>query len=236
MLGWLLFQFAGFAWQQGLLPRGRRLATVASGLWVATIASIALGPWPATMLHHGGLDHSPTHPPSAGFLLFGFAYCATAAALAPRITAWLTRSRPAWLATVAANSVAMSVYLWHMTAAVIVSAVLYFTDRVPQVEVGSTGWWMTKPWLIAGSALVLTVIVRRVMRIERDALLAPPSRWRGGTLSITMVAVTVSVGVKLWSSPSVGVLAAGLVLTAVVWHAALAVPDWYPNRIRRSRL
>ena len=51
-----------------------------------------------------------------------------------------------------------------------------------------------------------------------------------------VVAVTVSVGVKLWSSPSVGVLAAGLVLTAVVWHAALRGTGWYPNRIRRSRL
>ena len=221
VLGWLLFQVAGFAWQQGRLPTGARLAAIAGGLWTLAIVAIALGPWPATMLHHGGLEHSPTHPPSAGFLLFGFAYCATAAAVAPALNRWLTRSHRAWVATVAANSVAMSVYLWHMTAAVVVLAFLYFTDGVPQVVVGSAAWWLTKPSLILASAAVLAVIVRSVMRIEREALLAPPSGWSGRTLSISLAAAGISIGVKMWSSSSTGVLSAGLLLTALVWFGAL---------------
>ena len=221
VLGWLLFQVAGFAWQQGRLPTGRHLVAAAAALWGLAVAAVAVGPWPATMLHHGGLEHSPTHPPSAGFLLFGFAYCATAAAIAPHLDRWLVRNRRAWTATVAANSVAMSVYLWHMTAAVGVYAVVYFSGHVPQVDVGSAGWWMTKPPLMLASAALLALIVRRVMGVERDALLAAPAGWPGQMRSILFTAVAISVGVKLWSSPNVGMLTAGVLVTVAVWFGVL---------------
>jgi hypothetical protein len=231
VLGWLLFQVAGFAWQQGRLPQGRRLALATVGLWTLAVSAVALGPWPATMLHHGGLEHSPTHPPSGGFLLFGFAYCATAALAAPALNRWLTRSRRAWVATVAANSVAMSVYLWHMTAAVVVSAFLYFTDRVPQVTVGSGAWWMTKPLLVVASGAVLAVIVRSVMRVEREALLAPPSGWGGRTETLALSAAAISAGVKMWSSPQLGVLSAGLLLTVVVWFGVFRDREGDPAEV-----
>ena len=85
------------------------------------MAAVHLGPWPSVMLHHGGLEHSPTHPPSTALLLFGLAYSFTAAAFAPAVDRFLARSTRAWQMTIAANGVAMSVYLWHMTAAVVVA-------------------------------------------------------------------------------------------------------------------
>ena len=121
VVGWLGFQVAGFAWQQGRLPTGRRLAALAASAWVAAVVAVHLGPWPTVMLHHGGLEHSPTHPPSTALLLFGLAYSFTAAAFAPAVNRFLARSAKAWQMTIAANGVAMSVYLWHMTAAVVVA-------------------------------------------------------------------------------------------------------------------
>ncbi|MBV9953583.1 MAG: acyltransferase, partial [Acidimicrobiia bacterium] len=120
VIGWLGFQVAGFAWQDGRLPTGRALAGLAATFWALALAAVAFGPWPMTMLHHGGLELSPTHPPSTALILFGLAYSFTAAALAPAVTRWLERSQRAWQRTIAANSVAMSVYLWHMTAAMTV--------------------------------------------------------------------------------------------------------------------
>lgn len=49
VIGWLGFQVAGFAWQQGRLPTGRRLTACAGALWVAAIVATTLGPWPAVM-------------------------------------------------------------------------------------------------------------------------------------------------------------------------------------------
>jgi len=222
VIGWLGFQVAGFAWQDGRLPTGRALAGLAATCWVLAIAAVGLGPWPATMLHHGGLDHSPTHPPSLALLLFGFAYSFTAAAFAPAITRWLERSSRAWQRTIAANAIAMSVYLWHMTAAVAVVVVAYAAGVIPSVEPGTTAWWWTKIPFLAANVCVLVPLVRRVAPIEQRALLAGATQWRWGTGSMLVVAGLLSASVKAWSSSDPGVLVAGMVGTLLVYSVALA--------------
>ena len=222
IIGWLGFQVAGFAWQDGRLPTGRRLAGLAAACWVLAIAAVHLGPWPAVMLHHGGLDHSPTHPPSTALLLYGFAYSLTAAALAPAVTRWLERSPRAWRTTIAANGVAMSVYLWHMTAAVVVAGIAYVVGLLPNVEPGTSAWWLTKlPFLLLNLA-VLVPIVRRVAPIEQRALLGGTVHWRWGLPSLLAVAALLSVSIKAWSTEQPAVLVAGLVGTLCTWHFALA--------------
>jgi hypothetical protein len=221
IIGWLGFQVAGFAWQDGRLPTGRALAALAATFWALALLAVNVGPWPAVMLHHGGLDHSPTHPPSTALIVFGLAYSFTAAALAPAVTAWLERSRRAWQITIAANSVAMSVYLWHMTAAVVVAGGAYAAGLLPSVEAGTSAWWLTKlPFLLVNLA-VLMPIVRRVAPIEQRALLAGTSSWRWGLPSMLVAAALLSVSVKCWSSPQPAVLVAGLVGTLAVYRVAL---------------
>jgi hypothetical protein len=222
VVGWLGFQVAGFAWQDGRLPTGRALAVTAAALWVLAVAAVTFGPWPAVMLHHGGLDHSPTHPPSTALVLFGFAYSLTAAAFAPAVTRWLERSERAWHRTIAANGIAMSVYLWHMTAAIVVAAVAYAVGMLPAVEPGTSAWWATKlPFLLLHLA-VLVPIVRRVAPIEQRALLGGTTRWPWGLGSMLAVAAVLSMSLKAWSSSSPVVLTAGLVVTLGTYRLALA--------------
>jgi hypothetical protein len=221
VIGWLGFQIAGFAWHDGRLPRGRALTALAGTCWALAVCAVAFGPWAATMLHHGGLDHSPTHPPSLALILFGLAYSFTAAALAPAVTRWLERSSRAWQVTIAANVVSMSVYLWHMTAAVAVASVAYLAGLLPGVEAGTTSWWWTKLPFLAANLAVLVPIVRRVAGIEQRALLGGTTAWRWGTASMLVVAALLSASVKAWSSPHPGVLVAGLAGTLCVWRFAL---------------
>ena len=222
VIGWLGFQIAGFAWEDGRLPTGRALAGLAAAFWALALLAVNVGPWPAVMLHHGGLEHSPTHPPSTALLLFGFAYSFTAAALAPAVTRWLERSRRAWTVTIAANSVAMSVYLWHMTAAVLVAAGAYALGVLPDVEPGTSAWWLTKLPFLAVNLAVLVPIVRRVAPVEQKALLAGTSTWRWGLPSMLVVAGLLSASVKCWSSPHAPVLVGGLVGTLATYRLALA--------------
>ncbi len=221
VIGWLGFQIAGFAWREGRLPTGRSLVALAATFWVLAIAAVNLGPWPAVMLHHGGLDHSPTHPPSTALMLFGFAYSFTAAALAPAVDRWLGRSARAWRLTIAANVVAMSVYLWHMTAAVAVAGVAIALGVLPSVEPGTAAWWWTKLPFVAANLAVLIPLVKRVAPIEQRALLGGPSTWRWGMPSMLVTAGVLSAGVKAWSSPQVGVLSSGVLLTLIVWFLVL---------------
>jgi hypothetical protein len=221
VIGWLGFQVAGFAWQDGVLPTGRKLVALAAAFWALAVGAVTLGPWPAVMLHHGGLDHSPTHPPSTALLLFGFAYSFTAAALAPTVNRWLERSAGAWQVTIAANAVAMSVYLWHMTAGTLVIGAAYLTGLIPDLQAGTSAWWWTKIPFLAANIAVLVPIVKKVAPIEQRQLLAGPSTWRWGTASMMVVAALLSACIKAWSSPHASVLVAGLVGTLAIWHLAL---------------
>lgn len=221
VIGWLGFQIAGFAWEAGRLPTGRRLVVLAATMWGLAFAVVHFGPWPSVMLHHGGLDHSPTHPPSTALMLFGFAYSLTAAAAAPAVTRWLERSPRAWKATIGANVVAMSVYLWHMTAAVAVAGVAYAAGLLPELEPGTTAWWWTKLPFLAVNLAVLVPIVRRVAPVEQRALLGGGTVWRRGLPSMMVAAGVLSASVKAWSSPQPAVLAAGIVGTLFVWALVL---------------
>ncbi len=227
ILGWLLFQMAGFAWRDGLLPTGRSLLAWAAGLWGLAVAAITIGPYPVSMVHFPGIgDLSPTHPPSLALMLFGAAYSATALSAAPAISRWLARpsNAKAWAAVVVANGVAMSVYLWHFTAAVISGGLLYAAGWLPTAAVGTPAWWLQKLPLIALSMIVLAAIVSVVARFEQRALLAPRMPWRAGPLSMAALAAVVSIAIKLWTSGSPVAIVAAAVVVIAARHLALGTP------------
>ncbi len=224
VLGWMLFQVGGFLWQAGELPTGRRMATIAAGLWAAAVGLVAFGPWPIFMIHVPGNAFSPTHPPSLALVVFGAAYSATAIAAAPAVTAWLERRRRAWSIVVAANGVSMSVYLWHFTAAVIVSAGLLVTGTLPTAEIGSNDWWIQKLPMIGLSALVLMPIVAIVSRVERRALFAERSETAHSPAAVLAIAFAISMALKFWT--------AGHLTGVLVGAAVVAVS---PLVLRRSR-
>lgn len=223
VLGWLSFQVLGFAWRDGLLPTGRRLLTLAAACWVGTLALVLSGgPWTISMVNWAGLENSPTNPPTLSLLVFGAAYSLTAIAAAPAISAAVAARPKVWAGVVAANTVAMSVYLWHMTAAVIVSAAIHLTIGLPEVVVGSAGWWWWKVPTIVGSMLVLAPIVAVVSKVERRALLAPRRPWVGGPVSMAVVAVVASIALKWWTSGDLTVVVACLVVLIALGHTVLA--------------
>lgn len=221
VIGWLLFQMAGFAWRDGLLPTGRGMVLTASALWAGAIAAVTLGPWPTAMVHFPGLENSPTHPPTVALLLFGGAYAATAIAVAPRVSDWLARHAKAWSAVVAANGVALSVYLWHFTAAVIAGAAFFAAGWLPTAEVGTAAWWIQKLPLMGASALILAAIVAMVSGTERRALLAPRAAFNGGQILMLSTAAGTSAAVKAWANGSVAAATLGMVVLLVVWFGAL---------------
>ncbi|MDH3704686.1 MAG: acyltransferase [Acidimicrobiia bacterium] len=221
VIGWLLFQVAGFAWRDELLPTSRRLVAVAGLLWCAALAAVHLGPWPAAMVHFPGLDHSPTHPPSVALVLFGAAYSATAIALAPLVTRWLAANRRAWSLVVAGNAVSMSVYLWHMTAMIGAGLVFYAFGWLPTATVGEAAWWLQKAPLMLTALVLLVALVAVVARHEQRALLAPTTPWTGGAGSMIATAAAVSTALKLWSTSSPVTAAVGLAALLALWHLVL---------------
>ncbi|MCP4960390.1 MAG: acyltransferase [Actinomycetia bacterium] len=235
VLGWLLFQTMGFAWRDGLLPSARPMLAIAAGAWGATVALVALGPWPVAMVHFPGLTFSPTHPPSIALVMFGLAYSATALAAAPTVTRWLAgdgAGRKVWVAVVAGNGVAMSVYLWHMTAAILAGLVAWPLGLLPTADVGTGAWWLQKLPLMAVSTVILAGLVAAFSRIERQSLLGGQHPWRHGLGSTLAIAAVVSTALKLWASGSPALVFTATALLVAMWHLLIS-PNSVAERIGR---
>jgi hypothetical protein len=93
---------------------------------------------------------------------------------------------------VAVNSVVLTVFVWHMTAAAVAGAIVYPTGLMAQPPVDSAAWlWWRVPWL-ASAAVVLLGLVAVFGRIElRRPELAPmpPGRARTALVGLGVLAV-----------------------------------------------
>ncbi|MFV0260307.1 MAG: acyltransferase family protein [Acidimicrobiales bacterium] len=227
VIGWLLFQVAGFAWRDGLIVPGRRLVTVAVAALAGALALVTVGPYPVSMVHFPGIGSlSPTYPPSLALMLFGIGYSGLAIAAAPAVNRLFDRRPGLWTATVAANAVAMSVYLWHFTAAAAAGAVMYATGTLPTAAVGTGAWWLQKVPFLALATIVLVGLVSRVARVEQGALLAPRTATTFSYPALLGMAGVLSLAVKLgWTSHTPGGIVAGCTVVLVGYLVVLHRPD-----------
>jgi hypothetical protein len=144
------------------------LAGGLAGLVLLTVA----GPYPVSMVTVPGAPMQNSSPPSLALVALALAQLGLAMLVAAPAQRWLQRPRP-WLAVVAANAVILTVFLWHMTAAVLTTVVLHLLGRLPTPDVRSAEWlWWRLPWL-AALATVLAVLVLVFGRVETLRVAAP---------------------------------------------------------------
>jgi len=166
--GWLVPYLLGIAWALGSL-RGRRVpALMLAGGAAATAALIAWAGYPASMVGVNGAHISNLNPPTLAAVTFGIAQCGLALLLRDRL-ARLMRRPLAWAAVALVNLSAMTLFLWHQTAFVTVSALGLLAGRVPGLLTAPTsGAWVAErlAWLPA-FAIVLAGLWLAFRRVER---------------------------------------------------------------------
>ncbi|MGW1379399.1 acyltransferase family protein [Streptomyces sp. NPDC002446] len=120
--GWLVPYCLGASWARGGL-RGRRSGWVLlAGGTAATAALVLWGGYPAAMVGVPGAGMSNLNPPTLAAVCFGLAQCGAALLLRGPLRRALRR--PAvWAAVALLNLSAMTVFLWHQTAMMAVTAV-----------------------------------------------------------------------------------------------------------------
>jgi len=169
LFAWLAVYQLGFCWRDGLLrmSRGRALALAAAGL-AALIGLTVPGPYNLAMVGYN------TTPPTLALMALAVTQTGIVLALQPSANRWLRRTRP-WSAVIAANSVILTVFLWHMTAAAIAAVALFPAGLMAQPAIDSGQWLAWRiPWL-AACAVVLAILVVVFARIElRRAAPRPP--------------------------------------------------------------
>ncbi|WP_418958259.1 acyltransferase family protein [Streptomyces tritici] len=118
--GWLVPYTLGALWARGGLgPRAGRTLLIAGG--AATAALVAWAGYPASMVGVPGAPVSNLNPPTLAAVAFGLAQCGLALMLLGPLRRAMRR--PAvWAAIALLNLSAMTVFLWHQTALMAVTA------------------------------------------------------------------------------------------------------------------
>ncbi|WP_405463459.1 acyltransferase [Streptomyces anulatus] len=165
---WLAVHQLGFLRADG---RIRRPALLAGAGLVTAGALVAFGPYPLSMVGMPGEKVSNMAPPTLALLAHGLWLVGAVELLRAPAARLLERPR-VWRTVVAANGVAMTAFLWHLTAMFGVYGALLALD-VELPAPASAAWWAQVPLRIALAAALTAGLVAAFRTFERPVPAAP---------------------------------------------------------------
>ncbi|MGW6982515.1 acyltransferase family protein [Streptomyces sp. NPDC054932] len=235
---WLAVHQLGFLRADGRIRRPAVLA--AAGLAAAALL-VAYGPYPLSMVGMPGEKVSNMAPPTLALLCHGLWLVGAVQLAAGPAAAWLRRPR-VWRGVVAANGLAMTAFLWHLTAMLGVYGVqLALGLDLPAPA--TAAWWAQVPVriLAAGALTALLVALFRRFEAPRPTQAAPtapaptapaPARRTGGPVAALGITLCL-LGILGLSMTGLGGLLDGhsatLIALPVTAPAAIAMAlgGWY---------
>jgi len=225
---WLAVHQLGFAWRDGRLGGvWVRLAISAFGFAVL-YALISLGPYPLAMVGSPDPALSNTLPPKITLLALGLFQFGLLLAFESPMRRALENLR-LWTATVLINSMIMTLYLWHITAMIMVGSVMYVSEGFGfGIEPGTTEWWATRPiWVgvllvcLVPVALLLSPLERR-SRPADAPIPASASQIIGAAMICVGIALLAMWGFGGGPRPWLDVGAFGLVIAGAIVSGVLS--------------
>ena len=217
---WLAVHQLGYWWQGSNRPGTTALGLVALGVaWLYVLIG-HLG-FPVAMVSVPGEEFSNTRPPTTAMLAVGCVQIGVILLMTGPISKWLQNARP-WAWVILMNQMIMTIYLWHMTAMIIVVGLAFAMGGVGLGVEPSTGpWWTMRPiWLLLYLA-VLVPLVLIFVRFEsgtkgESASVPGPVQAIPGALvtcgGLVMMALT---GIGADTALGVNWIALGMVLVGV---------------------
>ncbi|MFI9590280.1 acyltransferase [Nonomuraea sp. NPDC052265] len=126
--GWLVPYCLGAAWARGELRSRASGWTLLAGGGAGAVALVLWCGYPATMVGVPGAPASNLDPPSLAAVAYGLAQCGAALLLLGPMRRLLRRPA-AWAAVAVANLAAMTIFLWHQTALIVVTELGLLASR-----------------------------------------------------------------------------------------------------------
>ncbi|WP_067138129.1 acyltransferase family protein [Microtetraspora malaysiensis] len=159
--GWLVPYCLGAAWGRGRLRGGATGWALLLGGAAATAALVGWGGYPVAMVGVPGAAISNLNPPTLAAVTFGVAQCGAALLLAGPLRRVLRRPA-AWAVVAAVNLSTMTIFLWHQTAMITVTALGLLADApVPSLHTvpDTLGWLLARLAWLPAFLLALLVCV-----------------------------------------------------------------------------
>ena len=214
----------GYAWLDGKLDgMGKRIGLTLTG-FLATLALVWAGPYPVAMVGLDTAEITNSYPPRVTLAFLGLFQVGLVLIFEGPLRRWLNRRR-AWQFVVGVNLQIMTLYLWHLTAMVLVIGIsLQLGGLGLGMEPLSAAWWLARPiWFaVLGLATIgLIAIFGRFERPAADPRPAPPA-WRPILAVISICAglgLLAAIGIAdadglnglVLSLPVIGVILGGIV-------------------------
>jgi hypothetical protein len=165
-LVWVLVHQLGYFYRDGSLDRLRGWAAVGlAAVAVAVLAALtSFEAYPRSMVTTVDAPRSNILPTTVPIAVVAVLQLGLIMLVRAPVTRWLQRPR-AFKPVVAANAVILTVFLWHMTALLVVLAVLHALGISLRSE-STPQWWLERPLWIVAPGLVLAVLVAIFGRFE----------------------------------------------------------------------
>lgn len=170
---WLAVHQLGFLRADGRLRGPRVPAALAVTGLAGAAALVAFGPYPLSMVGMPGERISNMAPPTFALLCHGLWLVGAVELLRGPAGRLLERPR-VWRGVVVANGIAMTAFLWHLTAMLAVYAAVLALG-LPLPAPGGAAWWAQVPVRIAAAVVVTAVLVAVFRSAERSPAERPPA-------------------------------------------------------------
>jgi len=164
---WSAVHQIGYMWRDGKVGGvPARLGSMVFGL-LLLVGVVVVAGYPRSMVGVPGDEVSNTLPPSLAMLALGLAQGGLLLAVEGPARRWLA-GRRAWAGTIVINGMIMTVYLWHLTAMIMLIGLLRLVGGFGlHLVPGSETWWMTRPIWLGALVLALFPLLLVFGRFER---------------------------------------------------------------------
>jgi len=210
----------GYAWLDERFSSRRTLLAGAALGFAVLLLLVQIGPYPVSMISVPGDPISTTSPPKVSLIALAAMQGGLLLAVQAPMRRWLA-GRVAWTATVVMNGSIMTLFIWHLTATVLLVLAAYLAGGFGlRLELGSSEWWWLRlPWL-AANAIALIALVVAFGRFERPRATegTPGPAWRyvlGALLTGMGLALLTTQGVGGYGSFGLNVWALALALIGI---------------------
>jgi hypothetical protein len=170
----------GFAWLDRTLDETWKRALMAAAGLAGTLLLVGLGPYPVAMVGLDTTEITNSYPPRVTLAFLGM-FQSGLALVFEKPLGRLTQRRGVWIFVVGVSARIMTLYLWHLTAMVIVIGLsLALGGWGLGIEPLSAEWWLTRPLWFLVVGLVTIGMVALFGRFESpvEDIRPAPASWR----------------------------------------------------------
>jgi hypothetical protein len=159
----------GYAWLDGTLGAAWKRALMAVAGLTGALLLVGLGPYPVAMVGLDTTEITNSYPPRVTLAFLGMFQSGLALLVEGPMRALMQR-RLAWTVVVGVSARIMTLYLWHLTAMVIVIGVSLAAGGFGLgIEPLTAGWWVSRPLWFLVLGVVTTAMVAVFGRFESPA-------------------------------------------------------------------